>query len=127
MPLLNKFPKELTFGVLLMLHIVDVGRDVNNVFFESVDDSVIGEYGCTARDAIVSDTPQRVAIHRPDKNRFLVFVRQLKARPKAGDPSNFTPLFLGIGRANKIENGFEILFVFESRIHGSQHGFRILT
>lgn len=81
MPLLSDFAKELSLGIPLVLDIVNVGRDVDEIFFELLDDLVIGEYGRTARNAIVSDTAQWIAVHRPNKYWFLFFISQRNSRP----------------------------------------------
>ena len=59
--------------VLTLLRLGDIVDDGNEVLVKRLNNEVIRENGRTARDTIVSDTAQRIAVHRPNENWFACF------------------------------------------------------
>ena len=96
MALLGNFSKEGSFVVLLVLNIIDVDRNVDKMLFQFLNHFGVGENGRTARDAVVSDTAQRVTIHCPNEHRLFLFVGNLKAIPKSRDPTDLAPCLFRI-------------------------------
>ena len=71
--LFSDFPEKFAVLVLASLRLRDIVDYWDEVFIERFNDEVIRKNGRTARNTIVSDTAQRIAVHRPDKDRFARF------------------------------------------------------
>ena len=96
MALLRDEAEELALGVFLRLGVAAVVRNGNVGIVEDPDNFGMGENGLTARDAIVSDTAERVAVHRPDEHRSVYRGRATPGRPEVCLPADIgPPHFLG--------------------------------
>lgn len=97
MPLFSNLAEVLPIDIFAMLRVVDIGRHRNEVFCDIIDDSLVRESGRTARNTIVSDTAQRVAVHGPEKQWPLPLLSHPSSGRNAGDPRRPPPLFLTSG------------------------------
>ena len=95
--------------VLASLRFRDVVDYRNKIIVKSLNNEVIRENGLTARNTIISDTAQRIAVHRPDKNRFASFGGFDSGIPEIMTPADFSPLLFPGIFGQPIENGFEIV------------------
>ena len=91
--LISDLTEELAFLILLSLQVVDVDRNRNEIFIDPVDDSLVCKNGRTARNSIVSDTAQGVAVHCPNENWFSFFLCDFDPFPDTWDPRNLPPLY----------------------------------
>ena len=92
MTLLSDFSKKRTVFVLASLRLRDIVNDRNKAFVKCANNEVIRENGLTARNAIISDTAQRIAVHRPDKNWFPSFGGFDPSIPQIVTPADLSPL-----------------------------------
>ena len=72
----------------------DIVNDWDKVFVKRFNNAVIRENGLTARNTIVSDTAQRITVHRPDENRFTGLCRLDPSVPEIVTPLDFSPFLL---------------------------------
>lgn len=96
---LTKRLKELPGFVAASPHARTIKCRTDKVFLQKVNDFVIRKNGRTARDAIVSDTAQRVPIHCPDEQRTVLLFGLIACFKKIRIPVDLLP-FLGRRVAN---------------------------
>ncbi|MFM2093192.1 MAG: hypothetical protein RIS70_316 [Planctomycetota bacterium] len=82
---------EVTFVVFLAALVGLVDGDGNKAGFQEFDDVRIGEGRRTVDDSVVSRTAQRMAVHRPDEERFLLLRRLLACLQQRDSPGNAPP------------------------------------
>ena len=67
MSLFGNLTEVPTIGIFTVLRMVDIRRHGDEIFSNKIDNALVRENGHTARNTIVSDTTQRVAVHGPQK------------------------------------------------------------
>src|SRR5690606_26316840 len=93
-PLLDDVPEELPLVVCLSLERRAVLRDRDEPLARELDDGGIAEDRLTAGHAVVSGTAQRVAVHRPQKDRLAGLYRDAAGIPDIRLPGNLPPACL---------------------------------
>jgi hypothetical protein len=71
-----------------------VANDRDKLFIGKADDLRIGKSERTARDAVVSGTSQRIAVHLPEENRLVLGLGLVARLGQIGKPVDFQPFFL---------------------------------
>ena len=95
--------------VLASLRLRDVVDYWDEAFVKGLDNEIVRENGLTARDSVISDTAQRIAVHRPNEYRFARFGRFDPSVPQVVTPADFSPLLFTGSFGQPIENDFEIV------------------
>ncbi len=102
--------EEFSFGVLLGLGIAAVVRNGEEGGVQNLDDVWVGEYGRTARNAVVSDTAKRVAVHGPDEHGEVGCLGFAPGLPEVCFPGDCGPfLFFWCGSDGGQKGGEDVL------------------
>lgn len=120
MSLFGNLSEKLAMSVLANLRVGNIIDHGNEVFIERFNNVVIRENGRTARDTIVSDTAQRVAVHRPNEDRFARFGGFDSSIPKIVPPINFPPFFFAREFSQPIKNGSVVVEIYAFSSNGPQ-------
>src|SRR5262249_59614109 len=93
-PLVGDLAEEFPLVVLAAALVPVVGDDGYELVAGHADDVLVGERERTARDAVVSDTAERVAVHLPQEDRLALGGGPLPGLPQARQPGDFRPAVL---------------------------------
>ena len=84
----------IALGILLAALIRLIDGDGNETGLQQFNDLGIGESRLTVEHSIVSRTAQRVPVHGPDEDRFLLFGRSSLGLEQGNFPGNGPPRFV---------------------------------
>src|SRR5439155_15720717 len=88
--------EELALGVLAAALVPVIARDGHVFLTGHPDDVGVRESERTARNPVVSGTPERMAVHLPKEDRLAVPGGLLPGLPQVRHPRNLGPLVLGL-------------------------------
>src|SRR5262249_25241471 len=108
-PLVGDAAEELAHGIIPTALVPVVAGDGNEMLIGPADDLGIGESERTARDAVVSGTAERMAVHFPKQDRLTLRGGELAGLPQIGLPADLCPLVLARTGLDEGEQLVELL------------------